>query len=139
MLLGSLREQLCYPTEVKKFSDEHLTSVLHEVNLKTLVDRYPNLDIKQDWPRILSLGEQQRLAFARLLLNSPRFAVLDEATSALDINTEKKLYSLLKERELSLISVGHRPSLKDFHENILELNGLGDWKLLTSDKYNFKD
>ncbi len=139
MLLGSLREQLCYPTEVKKFSDEHLTSVLHEVNLKTLVDRYPNLDIKQDWPRILSLGEQQRLAFARLLLNSPRFAVLDEATSALDINTEKKLYSLLKERELSLISVGHRPSLKDFHENILELNGQGDWKLLTSDKYNFKD
>jgi len=139
MLLGSLREQLCYPTEVKKFSDEHLTSVLHEVNLRTLVDRYPNLDIKQDWPRILSLGEQQRLAFARLLLNSPRFAVLDEATSALDINTEKKLYSLLKERELSLISVGHRPSLKDFHENILELNGQGDWKLLTSDKYNFKD
>jgi len=139
MLLGSLREQLCYPTEVKKFSDEHLTSVLHEVNLKTLVDRYPNLDIKQDWPRILSLGEQQRLAFARLLLNSPRFAVLDEATSALDIITEKKLYGLLKERELSLISVGHRPSLKDFHENILELNGKGDWKLLTSDKYNFKD
>ena len=139
MLLGSLREQLCYPTEVKKFSDEHLTSVLHEVNLKTLVDRYPNLDIKQDWPRILSLGEQQRLAFARLLLNSPRFAVLDEATSALDINTEKKLYSLLKERELSLISVGHRPSLKDFQENILELNGQGDCKLLTSDKYNFKD
>jgi len=90
MLLGSLREQLCYPTEVKKFSDEHLTSVLYEVNLKTLVDRYPNLDIKQDWPRILSLGEQQRLAFARLLLNSPRFAVLDEATSALDIDTEKK-------------------------------------------------
>jgi len=109
------------------------------LNLKTLVDRYPNLDIKQDWPRILSLGEQQRLAFARLLLNSPRFAVLDEATSALDIDTEKKLYSLLKERELSLISVGHRPSLKDFHENILELNGQGDWKLLTSDKYNFKD
>ena len=139
MLLGSLREQLCYPTEVAKYSDEHLTSVLKEVNLTTLVDRYPNLDIKQDWPRILSLGEQQRLAFARLLLNSPRFAVLDEATSALDIDTEKKLYSLLKERELSLISVGHRPSLKDFHENILELNGQGDWKLLTSDKYNFKD
>jgi len=139
MLLGSLREQLCYPTEVDKFSDEHLTSVLNEVNLNTLVDRYPNLDIKQDWPRILSLGEQQRLAFARLLLNSPRFAVLDEATSALDIETEKKLYNLLKDRELSLISVGHRPSLKDFHENILELNGKGNWKLFTSDKYNFKD
>ena len=68
-------------------------------------------------------------------ITNGRFAILDEATSALDINTEKKLYSLLKERELSLISVGHRPSLKDFHENILELNGQGDWKLLTSDKY----
>ena len=139
MILGSLREQLCYPTEVSKFSDDHLFSVLKEVNLNSMLDRYPDLDIKQDWPRILSLGEQQRLAFARLLLNSPRFAVLDEATSALDINTEKKLYSLLKKRELSLISVGHRPSLKDFHENILELNGQGDWKLLTSDKYNFNN
>jgi putative ATP-binding cassette transporter len=55
------------------------------------------------------------------------------------LTLKKKLYNLLKERELSLISVGHRPSLKDFHENILELNGKGDWKLLTSDKYNFKD
>ena len=80
-----------------------------------------------------------KISFCQTLLNSPRFAVLDEATSALDIETEKRLYSLLKKRELSLISVGHRPSLKDFHENILELNGQGDWKLLTSDKYNFKD
>jgi len=139
MLLGSLREQLCYPTEVDKFSYEHLVSVLNEVNLKSLVERYPNLEVKQDWPRILSLGEQQRLAFARLLLNSPRFAVLDEATSALDIDTEKRLYNLLRERELSLISVGHRPSLKEFHDNILELNGQGNWKLFTTDKYNFKN
>ena len=103
MLLGSLREQLCYPTDVKKFSDEHLTSVLHEVNLKTLVDRYPNLDIKQDWPRILSLGEQQRLAFARLLLNSPRYAVLDEATSALDIETERRLGEVVRNFNLLII------------------------------------
>ena len=139
MILGSLREQLCYPTQVDKFSDDHLISVLHEVNLKSLSDRYPNLDIKQDWPRILSLGEQQRLAFARLLLNSPQFAVLDEATSALDIDTEKHLYKLLKQRELSIISVGHRPTLKDFHQNILELNGKGSWKLLTAENYNFNN
>jgi len=139
MILGSLREQLCYPTEVEKFSDDHLISVLNEVSLQPLIDRYPNLDVKQDWPRILSLGEQQRLAFARLLLNSPRFAVLDEATSALDIDTEKNLYDLLQERELSLISVGHRPSLKDFHKNILELNGKGNWKLMTSENYNFNN
>ncbi len=139
MILGSLREQLCYPTEVSKFSDDHLIAVLNEVNLESLVDRYPNLDIKQDWPRILSLGEQQRLAFARLLLNSPQFAVLDEATSALDIETEKHLYNLLKQRELSMISVGHRPSLKNFHKNVLELNGKGSWKLLTADNYNFNN
>ena len=139
MILGSLREQLCYPTQVDKFSDDHLISVLNEVNLKSLSDRYPNLDIKQDWPRILSLGEQQRLAFARLLLNSPQFAVLDEATSALDIDTEKHLYNLLKTRELSIISVGHRPTLKDFHQNVLELNGKGSWKLLTAENYNFNN
>ncbi len=139
MILGSLREQLCYPTQVDKFSDDHLISVLNEVNLKSLSDRYPNLDIKQDWPRILSLGEQQRLAFARLLLNSPQFAVLDEATSALDIDTEKHLYTLLKKRELSIISVGHRPTLKDFHQNVLELNGKGSWKLLTAKNYNFNN
>ncbi len=139
MILGSLREQLCYPTEVDKFSDDHLISVLNEVNLKSIIDRYPNLEIKQDWPRILSLGEQQRLAFARLLLNSPQFAVLDEATSALDIETEKHLYSLLKKRELSMISVGHRPSLKEYHQNILELNGKGNWKLFTAENYNFNN
>jgi len=139
MILGTLREQLCYPTEVNKFSDEHLISVLNEVNLKSLIERYPNLDVKQDWPRILSLGEQQRLAFARLLLNSPQFAVLDEATSALDIDTEKHLYNLLRDRDLSMISVGHRPSLKAFHDNILELNGRGNWKLLTSENYNFNN
>ena len=69
MLLGSLREQLCYPSEEERFSDAQLRSVLEQVNLPQLVSRYPDLDIKQDWPRILSLGEQQRLGYGRLLLN----------------------------------------------------------------------
>ncbi|KGG16875.1 MULTISPECIES: ABC transporter ATP-binding protein/permease [unclassified Prochlorococcus] len=138
MLLGSLREQLCYPTDQSKFSDDHLRSVLKEVNLASLIDRYPDLTIKQDWPRILSLGEQQRLAFGRLLLNSPRFAVLDEATSALDINTEEHLYSLLKKRDLAVISVGHRPTLLDFHESVLELTGNGSWRLQPSSSYAFE-
>ena len=101
------------------------------------MERYPDLDIKQDWPRILSLGEQQRLAFGRLLLNSPRFAVLDEATSALDVKTEKKLYELLKKRELALISVGHRPTLIEFHSSVLELLGEGAWRLIPSSSYTF--
>ena len=137
MILGSLREQLCYPQEPHRFSDEHLRSVLDEVRLGALVQRYPDFDIKQDWPRLLSLGEQQRLAFARLLLNSPRFVVLDEATSALDVATEKHLYQLLSQREMAFMSVGHRPSLKSFHNLVLELDGQGGWKLIPAASYDF--
>ncbi len=138
MILGSLREQLCYPTEESRFSDDQLRAVLNEVNLPQLLNRYPNLDVKQDWPRILSLGEQQRLAFGRLLLNAPRFAVLDEATSALDVSTEKHLYNLLKERDLAVISVGHRPTLIEFHDSVLQLNGDGKWQLVPSTSYDFQ-
>jgi len=137
MILGSLREQLCYPQDPKRFSDQHLRSVLEEVRLPELVQRYPDFDIKQDWPRLLSLGEQQRLAFARLLLNSPRFVVLDEATSALDVATEKHLYQLLAQREMAFVSVGHRPTLKSFHDTVLELDGEGGWKLIPSASYTF--
>ncbi|MEB3254002.1 MAG: ATP-binding cassette domain-containing protein, partial [Synechococcus sp.] len=137
MLLGSLREQLCYPTEESRFSDDQLRHVLEEVNLGTLSARYPDLDVKQDWPRILSLGEQQRLAFGRLLLNAPRFVVLDEATSALDVATEDHLYALLRQRELSVISIGHRPTLKQFHDTVLELTGDGGWRLLPATSYDF--
>jgi putative ATP-binding cassette transporter len=107
------------------------------VRLSALVQRYPDFDIKQDWPRLLSLGEQQRLAFARLLLNSPRFVVLDEATSALDVATEKHLYELLSQREMAFVSVGHRPSLKSFHDLVLELDGQGGWKLIPATSYDF--
>lgn len=137
MTLGSLREQLCYPLRTSRFSDDHLQSVMKEVQLPNLIERYPDLNIKQDWQRILSQGEQQRLGFARLLLNSPKFVILDEATSALDIETEKYLYNLLKERNIALVSVGHRPTLKGFHENVLKLTGKGNWSLIPSTNYDF--
>ncbi len=137
MLLGSLREQLCYPQATDRFSDDQLRHVLNEVRLPELVRRYPDLDIKQDWPRLLSLGEQQRLAFARLLLNSPRFVVLDEATSALDVTTEKALYELLVSREMAFVSVGHRPTLTEYHDTVLELDGNGGWRLLPAAGYTF--
>ncbi|MCY4055271.1 MAG: ABC transporter ATP-binding protein/permease [Cyanobacteria bacterium MAG CAR4_bin_6] len=137
MTLGTLREQLCYPQQPDPalFSDDHLRSVLELVNLGTLIQRYPDFNVKQDWPRLLSLGEQQRLAFARLLLNSPRYVVLDEATSAVDVKTERLLYSLLTERNISFISVGHRPTLTAFHDNVLELDGSGAWRLLPASGY----
>jgi putative ATP-binding cassette transporter len=137
MLLGSLREQLCYPQAPDKFSDDQLRHVLEQVRLPDLVRRYPDLDIKQDWPRLLSLGEQQRLGFARLLLNSPRFVVLDEATSALDVATEQALYGMLVGLNMGFVSVGHRPTLRDYHDNVLELDGTGAWRLMPSSSYQF--
>jgi putative ATP-binding cassette transporter len=137
MLLGSLREQLCYPQSPDKFSDDQLRHVLEQVRLPDLVRRYPDLDIKQDWPRLLSLGEQQRLGFARLLLNSPRFVVLDEATSALDVATEQALYGMLVGLNMGFVSVGHRPTLRDYHDNVLELDGTGAWRLMPSSSYQF--
>ena len=137
MTLGTLREQLCYPQppDPALFSDDHLRSVLELVNLAALVQRYPDFNVKQDWPRLLSLGEQQRLAFARLLLNSPRYVVLDEATSAVDVKTERHLYNLLAERNIAFISVGHRPTLTAFHDNVLELDGSGSWRLIPAGDY----
>lgn len=137
MLLGSLREQLCYPLDQARFSDSQLRNVLEEVNLTGMISRYPDLGIQQDWPRLLSLGEQQRLAFARLLLNSPQFAVLDEATSALDVATERRLYGLLAQRDMAFISVGHRPTLTAFHNTVLQLDGSGGWSLLPAANYVF--
>ena len=137
MLLGSLREQLCYPQSPERFADDQLRHVLEQVRLPDLVQRYPDLNIKQDWPRLLSLGEQQRLAFARLLLNGPRFVVLDEATSALDVATEKLLYELLVERDMAFVSVGHRPTLTSYHDTVLELDGSGGWRLLPAAGYSF--
>jgi putative ATP-binding cassette transporter len=137
MLLGSLREQLCYPQSPERFSDEQLRHVLEQAYLPDLIQRYPDLTVKQDWPRLLSLGEQQRLAFARLLLNGPRFVVLDEATSALDVTTEKRLYQLLVEREMAFVSIGHRPTLTQYHDTVLELDGHGGWRVLPAEGYTF--
>nr|YP_002049298.1 ATPase [Paulinella chromatophora]ACB43088.1 ATPase [Paulinella chromatophora] len=135
MLLGTLREQLCYPLDAKNFSNEQLRSVLQKVRLGDLVNRYPNLDTTQDWPRLLSLGEQQRLAFGRLLLHSPDFVVLDEVTSALDIDTERHLYQILTKRKMMIISVGHRPTLAEYHDTVLEIQGAGLWRLRSAERY----
>jgi vitamin B12/bleomycin/antimicrobial peptide transport system ATP-binding/permease protein len=88
-----------------------------------------------DWVEILSLGEQQRLAFARLLLTKPRYAILDEATSALDLKNEQLLYEQLQATKTTFVSVGHRLSLLKYHQQVLELLGDGSWRLLLTEKY----
>lgn len=125
--LGTLREQLVYPASVKDamltVSDADLLAALETANLSELPVRMGGLDVLHDWANILSLGEQQRLAFARLIVGKPSLAILDECSSALDVSTEQRLYAHLHELGISFISVGHRPTLLDYHDFILRLGG----------------
>lgn len=105
--------------------DTLLLDILRRVRLEGLAERVGGLDANWDWSNVLSLGEQQRLAFARVLYNQPHTVVLDEATSALDLATEEAMYSLLKDSGASYISVGHRPSLLRYHDSKLVLSGPG--------------
>jgi vitamin B12/bleomycin/antimicrobial peptide transport system ATP-binding/permease protein len=130
MLLGTLRSQLLYPRLERKTPEQELRDVLETVRLADLPERVGGFDVELDWGDVLSLGEQQRLAFARLLINRPRFAVMDEATSALDIENEANLYRKLQELGVHYISVGHRASILGFHSRVLDLRGRDNWRLL---------
>ena len=124
---GSLLTALAYPNEEKVFNRDEMIEVLKQVSLGHLLDR---LDQEQDWTRILSLGEQQRLAFARLLLHKPNVTFLDEATASMDEGLEDNMYRLLKERlpNTTVISVGHRSTLQAFHQQQLMILGNGKWR-----------
>ncbi len=126
--LGSLRTALAYPAPAGRGAadDAAVREALRKVQLGHLHER---LDETADWSEILSLGEQQRLAFARVLLNPPRIVFLDEATSATDEGLEHALYGLLRSElpGCMLVSVGHRGTLDAFHSHRLELHGGGRW------------
>lgn len=121
MILGTLRDQLLYPHTSPEISDEQLQKALQSVNLADLADRVGGFDVEVDFASMLSLGEQQRLAFARLLLTKPPYAILDESTSALDMHNEARLYQQLKDSHTTYISVGHRPSLTKYHQQVLTI------------------
>jgi putative ATP-binding cassette transporter len=115
MILGSLRAQLLYPATHQAVSSEAtLRHVLEQVHLAELPERVGGWDVELDWADILSLREQQLLAFARLLLTQPQYAILDEATSALDVKNEAPLYRMLQATEITYISAGHRPSVLQY-------------------------
>lgn len=102
--------------------------MLTKVVLAPLISR---LDEEQDWAKVLSPGEQQRVAFARVLLTRPKAVFLDEATSALDSGLEYALYQLVRAElpECVLVSVSHRPAVEQHHEQQLQLLGGGAWQL----------
>ncbi|MFB2896721.1 ABC transporter ATP-binding protein/permease, partial [Aerosakkonemataceae cyanobacterium BLCC-F50] len=129
MVLGTLRDQLLYPNTHLEVKERHLKQVLEQVNLADLDERFGGFDAEQDWADVLSLGEQQRLTFARLLLNKPSYAILDEATSALDIGNEQRLYQHLQEKGTTFLSVGHRSTLVAYHQSLLELSQEKTWQI----------
>ncbi|MGQ0636652.1 MAG: ABC transporter ATP-binding protein/permease [Planctomycetaceae bacterium] len=137
MILGTLRDQMLYPQINRDISDDELLELLKTVNLVELAHRVGGLDVEIDWAKVLSLGEQQRLAFARLLLSSPRYAMLDEATSALDSRNEKMLYNTVRATSTTLVSISHRPDILKHHQHALELLGEGRWKLHTTKGFRF--
>ena len=130
LILGSIRQQIQYP-RAGEVSNETLMEMLREVDLAYLSGRFGGLDAELNWADLLSGGEQQRLAFARLFLIRPRFAILDEATSALDIASEERLYSRLASLPIAFISIGHRPSLRRFHSQVMELSLSFETRIVT--------
>ena len=123
---GNLLTALYYPDTTENVDLVKITRVLEQVQLAHLQDR---LEQEQDWSRILSLGEQQRLAFARLLLHKPKVAFLDEASASLDEGMEHAMYRLIREElpNTTIISVGHRSTLVPLHQQQLELHTDGSW------------
>lgn len=174
--LGTLKDQLLYPSMEEmnpddypeghrlskvhllreSLSDEDLLKIFNEVDLGELPmragdgDAIKGLYTVVDWSNTLSLGEQQRLAFGRVLVNNPRIVILDEATSALDVVAEAKMYTLLQNRAkkrlvrgsglskaaLTFVSVGHRPSLLIYHDIRLRLKGDDGYDIETIEKHS---
>lgn len=134
MVLGTLRSQLLYATNQLSLSDESLYEILKSVELEDMYRRIGGFNIEMNWSNILSTGEQQKLAFARLLVARPEFAFLDEATTALDLKTEAHLYKKLSTVVKSYVSVGYSSSLARYHDVVLELTGNGDWRLVCETK-----
>ena len=131
MMPGTLREQLFYPRLPSGHTDARLQELLERVCLPELAARFRGFDTPRDWSRVLSLGEQQRIAIARALLVKPRYLFLDEATSAVDFMTERSLYATLVDSGITCVSVGHRDSVLAFHQRELRLLGNGRWQIAT--------
>lgn len=126
--IGTLREAVSYPENAGSFSDSDIVETLKLCRLEEFVGR---LDEVAHWEQVLSPGEQQRLAFARALLNRPAWLFLDEATAALDDATQDYLYSLLASRlpNTSMVSIAHREDVRSFHRRVLSLGADGSYRL----------
>lgn len=134
MTIGTMRDQIIYPdsmNEMRKrgLTDADLMKILEVVNLQQVVLREGGLDAVADWKDVLSGGEKQRIGLSRLFYHRPKYAFLDECTSALSIDIEAKLYLTAKhEYKITLLTIAHRATLWQYHDFILQFDGLGNWK-----------
>lgn len=129
MVLGTFRSQFLYSLGRRVATDREIIAAVEAVGLETTFERVGGLDAEVDWNSFLSTGEQQRLAFARLILARPKYAFLDEATTAVDSATEEQLYHLLTKVTKAFVSIGHRSPLAQYHHSILELRGGKKWRM----------
>ena len=135
MILGSLRHQLLYPRVDREVGEDELQALLTAVNLPDLAERCGGFEVEVDFAKVLSGGEAQRLAIARVLLSKPRYAVLDEATSALDNDNEARMYEALRALGITLVSVTHHPGVLKYHRHVLTLVGDGRWSVRDAEGY----
>lgn len=141
MTLGTLRDQIIYPHTKEemlrrgKMTDDDLRKLLDLVQLGHLLER-ENLtnsegqgwDVVADWMDVLSGGEKQRIAMARLFYHKPQFAILDECTSAVSVDVEDSMYSYCRQANITLFTVSHRRSLWKHHEYYLQMDGRGGYE-----------
>ncbi|XP_017329961.1 ATP-binding cassette sub-family D member 3a isoform X2 [Ictalurus punctatus] len=144
MTLGTLRDQVIYPDtfedqKKKGISDQVLKEYLDNVQLGHILDREGTWDTVQDWMDVLSGGEKQRMAMARLFYHKPQFAILDECTSAVSVDVEDYIYSHCRKVGITLFTVSHRKSLWKHHEYYLHMDGRGNYefKLITDETVEF--
>ncbi|XP_013178079.1 PREDICTED: ATP-binding cassette sub-family D member 3 [Papilio xuthus] len=139
MTLGTLRDQVIYPQSReemlrRKRSDSELARFLQLVQLAYLADREGGWDAVEDWMDVLSGGEKQRIAMARLFYHEPQFAILDECTSAVSVDVEGQMYQYCREMGISLFTVSHRKSLWQHHDHYLRMDGRGGYEFAAIDK-----
>lgn len=137
MILTDLRSQLLYPDNAVPGDDLRIQQAFIRLGRPDFLAKQGGPDSIKDWRKVLSLGEQQLVAFARILLRRPHYVFLDEATSAMDVETERQAYRALAEAQITFISVGHRETMMPFHPQKLHLMAKGEWRLSQQDSAPF--